>query len=86
MTVPGHQSVQQVANLAKGYPRLVRRLCEHYGIPTIARGRYRYIANVHIGELIWLVDEWKRRPRMSAPRRAPRRVSIDRLVPEPALV
>jgi hypothetical protein len=61
----GHKSIAEVARLSRGYPALIRRLCEHYGIPTVRRDRYRFVADVHVNELIFWVHEWKRRPRLS---------------------
>ncbi len=75
MKLPGHRSLQQVSRLAKTYPRLVLCLCDHYEIPLVRRGRFIYLADVHVNEVIWQVALWKMRPRMSGigrPKPAPK--------------
>lgn len=80
MKLEGHRSIQEVAELAKGYPLLVRRLCEHYAIRTKKVMRFTFIAETDVQEVIWRVDEWKRRPRMARPARRVRPPSIAQLV------
>jgi hypothetical protein len=61
----GHKTIAEVARLAHGYPSLIRRLCEHYHIPTVTKDRYRFVADENVNDVIWHVDRWKRRPRLS---------------------
>lgn len=69
----GHKSVAEVARLSNGYPELVRCLCARYLIPVVRNGRYSWIADEHVNEVIWRVDEWKHRPRLSRPGAIPRK-------------
>jgi hypothetical protein len=78
MQLAGHQSLQRVAELSKGYPLLVVSLCAHYGIPIERRRRFSFIADVHLAEIAWRVDEHKRRPRLSR-RRYKSKFTVDGL-------
>ena len=80
MRVAGHWSLEQVAKHSKGYSLLVRRLCEHNKIKLVKRLRFTYIAEADVPEVVWLVDQWRRRPRMASPHRAPSRVKIEQVV------
>lgn len=75
-----HKSIAEVARLSSGYPALIRRLCEHYGVPTVRKDRYQFVADVHVNDLIFRVHEWKRRPRLSG--RTPVAPPIQIMIPQ----
>ena len=80
MKLNGHRSLHEVARLAKGYPKLVLCLCDHYGIPLERRGRFVYLADQHLNEVISQVALWKVRPRMSGIGRPKPRLKLELVV------